>query len=151
MYRLINLMSVLVSAALLCSPYAVAAADRSGFDAAQRTQWHSTTGDFNGDGEIDYAWLELDDYGYCLLMAEVAGRQYVLRRSGRVCGGLYVVTLAPGVHATACAKGYGPACRPDELREVNLAHTGLLFGQQEASGQLWYWRGDGFSQVWLSD
>ena len=153
MYRLISLVIVLAGAVLLCGSYAVAASDRSGFDKALLTDgWHATLADFNGDGEIDYAWLELDE-GDCLLIAEVGGRQYVLDRSeGRgSCANLYVTKFVPGSYATACAKGYGPECRPDELRSVTLVHAGLVYGLREASGQLWYWTGDGFSEVWLSD
>ena len=153
MHRLINLVIVLAGAVLLCGSYAVAASDRSGFDKALLTnERYATLADFNGDGAVDYAWLELDE-GDCLLIAEVAGRQYVLDRlEGRgSCANLYVTKFVPGSYATACARGLGTGCRPDELRSITLVHTGLLYGIEESSGYLWYWTGDGFSEVWMYD
>ncbi len=131
--------------------YDKATPDYRGFENVP-AEWLATTGDFNGDGEVDYAWLEVDGEENLLLMAEVAERQYAYKKgSAKGLLNLYVDTVKPGVYATMCAKGYGPACRPDQLRSVTLAHNGLLFGTYESAAQLWYWTGAGFSEVWVSD
>jgi len=152
MYRLTTLASTLIVGALLCGPYATVASDRSGFDKALLTKWHTTTGDFNGDGQVDRAWLAFDDKQRCELIVEVAGHQYTLTHVpcyGRL--KLYLATLEPGVYASVCAKVYRQECYPDELRSVTLEHDGLLFGQQEVSTLLLYWNGDGFSRIFLSE
>lgn len=114
-------------------------------------------GDFNGDGELDLALFCLTSEGEVELIftmgpffnpTYVEIRTYENLRSIQPIGIAY---MAPGVYRTACAKGFGGKCKPDELESITLEHAGLVIGQYETGAELVYWNGGRLNAVWLSD
>lgn len=115
--------------------------------------------DYNGDGREDDAWILIKKEGMgwaaYAFMNTVNGRKVILLDSSDKS---YAQTMGlrvkqPGTYKTACAKGYGPACRSDEPKEIILKRPGMELFQFESSSSVFYWDDtkNQFQRIWLSD
>ena len=122
--------------------------------AATATLPAPVTGDFDRDGTVDVAAIVQGDGGYALVVrpgatgrAEAKVATFTTANAAR----LYLTKAAPGVEATACAKGAGRADAPCVRKSVTLSGDVLDFGTPEASRAVALWNGKAFEVVWLED
>lgn len=133
----------------------MAEADLASVPAAQRPpgQRFVVTGDFDGDGKADRAWLMVSETGrrYGLFVSR-GGRPAENLDDGDVAQlpNLMLDLFKPGTYKTACAKGYGDdtqPCRP----LIKARWTAIWFGAYESTDQIFFWDGKRFDSEFLSD
>jgi hypothetical protein len=110
------------------------------------------SGDFDRDGVVDVATIVQRGDGYALVVRPgAAGRAEasVATFTAANAAHLYLAKAAPGVEATACAKGAGPAACV--RKSVTVTGDVLDFGTPEASRAVALWNGKAFEVVWLAD
>ena len=107
------------------------------------------TGDFDGDGLADRAYLREAGETHELVVERGAGGTAVVQAVTPL--HLYLDVLEPGTYETACAKGLGARTAPCPERSISLARPTLQFGAGEASQAVALWDGTRFRVVWLSD
>lgn len=107
------------------------------------------TGDFDGDGLADRAYVREAGAAHELVVERGAGGAAVVQGVAPL--HLYLDVLGPGTYPTACAKGLGPRADPCPERAVTLERPALQFGAEEASQAVAVWDGAHFRVVWLSD
>jgi hypothetical protein len=107
------------------------------------------TGDFDGDGLADRAYVHEANNTHELVVERGAGGTAVVQAVTPL--HLYLGVLEPGSYQTACAKGLGPRTAPCPERALALARPTLQFGTEEASQAAAVWDGARFRVVWLSD
>jgi len=134
---------------------AVAEADLASVPAAQRPpgQRFAVSGDFDGDGKADRAWVMVSDKGHRYgLFVSRGGRSAETLADGDVSDlpNLVLALAKPGTYKTACAKGYGDDAQPCR-RQVRARWTAIGFGSYESSDQIFFWDGKRFDSEFLSD
>lgn len=113
------------------------------------------TGDFNGDGQMDYG----------LLLAAPKGEQTLLVAALRTSEGwklerlrtwegerfrLYAAVAAPGKYTRSESFDYPPG-EPNEKESVESTTPGIVTGRTEASGIYYFWTPAGWVHVWAID
>lgn len=114
--------------------------------------------DFDGDGEEDRAALFVNAQGAEAVFAKLSSRkargwtqaaEFATQRTGAPIMGITIARA--GTYATACAKGYGRSCQPDEPRAITLAQPGISFFALESGGGIIWWDGSGLQSLYTSD
>ena len=114
-----------------------------------------TSGEFNGDATIDYAYILVETAtGNLTLFAFVSGEQGY-RAEPLVDGfnwGLWVKTREPGSYETAAARGAGPDAAESVL-EFEAQNQAIDFFQPESSASSFVWNAStqSFDRFWTSD
>lgn len=133
----------------------VAESDLASVPVAQRPpgQRFEVSGDFDGDGKADRAWLMVSENGrlYGLFVSR-GGRTPENLADGDLAGlpNLMLDLYRPGTYKTACGKGYGDGgtpCRP----AVRARWTAIWLGVFESSDEIFFWDGKRFDSAFLSD
>lgn len=107
------------------------------------------TGDFDHDGTQDLAFVRTSG-GVHEIVVVLRGRETVVD-TVRGQQPPVLTKLAPGSHATACAKGLGADSAPCPVRAITARGDTLQFGTPESAQAAAVWTGEGFRVVWLSD
>lgn len=89
------------------------------------------TGDFDGDGRLDEAFFSQKDGRYSLIVCLEDGQPSIKIWDLSGIGGHGIRKAPPGVYQAACALGYGPPCRPDEISELELGHDAIEYFNYE--------------------
>ena len=123
----------------------------------------AVVGDFNGDGQTDYAYLFVstvfDGEGLLVWLSTPTGYSWkVIDTTNRGESSHSVelemgIDLAePGEYKTACAKGYWE-CGKDEPEMLVLAAPGIWHFHFESAASIWSWdqKSHGFKRTWISD
>ena len=111
----------------------------------------SSSGDFDGDGEMDEAFF-VEHEGKIFLLACLDRNPEPFRLAGLSGVGNYGIwTASPRVHVAACARGYGSGCGAGELSELELDVDAIGLYDFERSSRIHYWSVDRFGVFWLSD
>lgn len=115
-----------------------------------------TSGDFNGDGARDYAYVLIraegseralyafmsssDGYAAVVLVPDIAPR-------------MWLATRGPGRYATAEARGIGPDAAATGVTEFEVSHQAIEFFQSEGASSTIVWNEgtQGFDRYWTSD
>jgi len=125
-------------------------------------EFYTVAEDFNGDGNQDEAWILIrnDDTEWGLfvfLNANSSDPEIIELDRTKMAEyhpqgmGLWVVP--PGHYRSACAKGYGSGCTPEERRFVDLKNPAIDFFMFESANSFFFWNEeiDGFERIWISD
>ena len=115
--------------------------------------------DFNRDQKPDEAWILLRKEGEAwalfVFLSTPSGRFDTIKlEEGKDYAHNQGVSLAgSGTYQTACAKGYGLPCGPDEPRSVEIRGPAFNFFTFESSSSVVYWDESArqLKQIWLSD
>ena len=109
------------------------------------------TGDFDGDGRLDEAFFSRKNGRYYLIVCLEDGQLPIKIWDLSGIGGHGIRTAPPGIYQAACALGYGPPCRPDEISELELGHDAIEYFNYEKNSGLHYWSGGRFKIFYLTD
>jgi hypothetical protein len=116
------------------------------------------SGDFNGDGVVDHAWILIREgrvgFGFFVFLGRRDARPRVIEvfSDDECCAQTYALALVPpGRHLTVC--GRGAECSPGEPRSVTLKYPGVEFITLGAASALFYWSpiAKGFRSVPVAD
>ncbi len=111
-------------------------------------------GDFDGDGQADFAELKLqapEQTRYALVVTlSSAGRKKRVLESGADVQSVGIKTIKPGTYQTACGNGAGPAAAACTT-QITIAHDGISLFTFESADSLLYLDGEQFNRVWLTD
>jgi hypothetical protein len=116
------------------------------------------SGDFDGDGAVDHAWILIregrDGFGLFVALGRRNGGPRVIEvfSYDECCAQRYALSLVPaGKHLTIC--GRGAECSPGEPKSVTLKHPGFEFITLGAASGLYYWspRAKKFQSVQVAD
>ena len=114
----------------------------------------STTGDFNGDGQTDEAFMALnhdkDMYGIFVSLSGLPQPIQLVEAPLVQASKIGIASVEPGTYLTACGKGYdiGPE---DCLLNLELKHDGISVAVFEVSERFFYWEGEKFRSQLISD
>jgi len=123
--------------------------------------------DFNGDGLEDHSWIMIKKDGkawglFVFFIKEKHQPKMVTLveynekdehwSSDDYCR-MGVGIYPPGKYRTACAKGYGDPCEPDEPEEIYIKTPAVDFYMFESANSIFYWDNkiQGFKREWISD
>lgn len=123
--------------------------------------------DFNGDGELDEAWILISDKpeGYGLFVFLSANTDHVTvialdHEFGNMGPqGMGISVAEKGVYKTACGKGYW-TCGPGESPSISLRWPGINYFMFESARSIFRWADQSrsgpqtrymFERVWISD
>jgi hypothetical protein len=111
-------------------------------------------GDFDGDGEVDYATLKLEKAGGSRFLLVVAlsgegGKERVLK-AGENIQAVGINAVKPGSYKSACSQGAGPAASNCTLA-VNMAKDGVSLFTFESAANLFYLEDGSFKEISLTD
>lgn len=114
------------------------------------------SGDFDGDGQIDLARLTLQASGKeaFLVWLSSQGSKPVQLDENDVPGNMNISVAAKGdIIESACKRGYGDICAPDEPVEIKLAADGIWYTLCESAASVFYWnpKRRAFDRIWYSD
>ncbi len=116
------------------------------------------SGDFNGDGLIDHAWILIGDgrdaFGVFVLLGRTNSSPRVIEVLSyrECCAQSYAIALAPpGRHLTLC--GRSAECPASDPKFITLKNPGFEFMKLGAAGALFYWnpRSNDFRSTPVSD
>jgi hypothetical protein len=109
----------------------------------------SARADFDGDGKMDTAAIEVGPR-YFEVVVRLAGKRRYVVESGRAqdAGNLYLQAAPPGEYQDVCLEEDDFAKCPPPIKVRNSA---IEFGAQESASSIIYWDGKRFRQVWTSD
>lgn len=64
-----------------------------------------------------------------------------------------IALMPPGKYKTACAKGYGDECKPDEPEVLELKNPGIDYFIFESGNSVFFWEQNknAFKRIWMSD
>jgi hypothetical protein len=123
-------------------------------------QYLAASADFNGDERIDSVRILMRTDGsgiglFVFLKSEGADRAILLDTVDDAKSATYmgISIVGAGTVKAACAKGYGPPCKSDELREVSFPFHAINFFTFEGANSYFYWdsKAGSFERVWSSD
>lgn len=117
--------------------------------------------DFNGDGIKDFALILIRNrskkFGLFVLLGQKDGsyRLIKLDESKKEFSHLNIgiSLMTPGKYETACAKGYGDGCKPDEPEVLELKNPGIDYFIFESANSVFFWdkASNTFKRIWMSD
>lgn len=116
------------------------------------------TGDFDGDGLRDHAWIligeENDGFGLFVFLGRRNARPQIVKvfSANGCCAQAYALALVPpGRHKTFC--GRQADCSPGEPKSVTLKYPGFEFMTLGTASGLYYWSpsAKGFRSVTVAD
>jgi len=116
-------------------------------------------GDFDGNGYSDYATFLINQkkgrYGLFAFMTELSGGVSVHRLASYesdLIANWGIDTVKPGTYLTTCGQGYGPNyCADGQPKSVTLKHPGVESISFGSASSYYYWNGEGFDRVYISD
>ena len=114
-----------------------------------------TSGDFNGDGRGDYAYILIrsadGERALHAFLSSPAGFVAVPVVTG-IPPRMWLATRGPGTYATAAARGIGPD-PSDAPPEFEVAHQGIEFFRTEGAASTFVWNASSraFDRYWTSD
>ena len=113
--------------------------------------------DFNGDKILDKAWVLINKdktkLGLFVSLSSSETNKVILKLvevklTNHINVGISLIES--GEHKTACGKGYWK-CEEGEAEVINITTSGLNFFTFESSNSVYYWSGNKFNHIWLSD
>lgn len=107
-------------------------------------------GDFDFDGKADIVNLDIRDGNSALLKADLSSVGSVKIADLQRALDVRISVASAGHYKSACSKGYGKAC-PDGVRELDLQGESILLEYPEVSSRLYYWNGEAFEEIFLTD
>ena len=114
-----------------------------------------TSGEFNGDGTLDYAYILVEDatdtrtlFGFLSIEEDYEIEQLAAGFEW----GIWLRTRAPGRYATAASRGIGPDS-PLNVLEFEARNQAIDFFQPEGAASSFVWNEvtQSFEQFWISD
>lgn len=100
------------------------------------------TGDFDGDGKPDEAWLMVRSDGNAYALFVKLASQDAPQKLDEFADikGLPVIgikSVPPAEYPTACARGYD--CAEDEPRFIHVTHPAIDYFHRDTSDRYYYW------------
>lgn len=118
----------------------------------QARHYLSASADFDGDGHTDRAALARNGDGETALVVWLGDTAQVLTPLGAgEVARMGVALQLPETLKTACGKGYGGGCGPNDPETIKLDHPAIELFTFESAASVYYWDGDGFQRAWISD